>query len=243
MGAAQRHAEVDGGHQRLTPSVTRSADISTACWMHVGQLGCGERQPAHRRVACDVDEVLRAQQQGQLAEVHLRHDDPLVGAEHVAGVGRERVEVAQVGPGDRAPGVADQPGRAPRSGRRSSPSRAPARRRRRSGRPPRGRAIVAAIPSTLAWRRRVIGRGCRGRRRCSPVTSAFSMPPIAVLQARRAGDGPRPGQRLGVAQVGVEDRRCPWRRSPLGSVACSHRRSRAGRPTSGMRHGSEPLAR
>ena len=64
----------------------------------------------------------------------------------------------------------------------------------------------------------------------------------AVHQARRAGDRPRPGQRLGVAQV----------RPELGLAVGvdvvllggeRHARCRAGRPTSGSRHGSEPLAR
>ena len=140
----ERHTEVDGGHQRLTPSVTRSAVIADRLVQHVGQVGCGERQPTHLRVALHVDEVLRAQQQRQLPEVHLRHDDPLVGAEHVAGVGRERVEVAQVGPGDPARRCCAPAGSPRRSGRRSSPSRARARRRHRSGRRPRGRG---------SWRR------------------------------------------------------------------------------------------
>ena len=66
----------------------------------------------------------------------------------------------------------------------------------------------------------------------------------AVLEARRAGDRPRPGQGLLVAQVGPELRvsssvlvETTW----LGSVAKSG--SIAGSSaSSGIRHGSEPLA-
>ena len=66
----------------------------------------------------------------------------------------------------------------------------------------------------------------------------------AVLETRRAGDRPRPGQGLLVAQVGPELRLLvrlgrPWL---VGSVA------KAGSivgssSSSGIRHGSEPLAR
>src|SRR5919205_928772 len=54
-----------------------------------------------------VDEVLRAQQQRELAEVHLGDEDLVVAPEDVAEVGRERVEVAQVHLRDVVPGTAD----------------------------------------------------------------------------------------------------------------------------------------
>ena len=60
----------------------------------------------------------------------------------------------------------------------------------------------------------------------------------AVHQAGRAGDGPRPGQRLRVAQVGPELGPSSW----LGSVANGTEMSGSA-STSGSCHGSEPLAR
>ena len=71
-----------------------------------GQLAEGDRQPAHPRIAVHVDQVLGPQQHRQLAEVHLRHDHPVVGAQDVPQVGRERVQVAQVGLRDPAAGLA-----------------------------------------------------------------------------------------------------------------------------------------
>ena len=64
VGAGQRHTEVDGGHQRLTPSATaHGGDLPGRLVQHVCQVGCGEGQPTHLRVALHVDEVLGAQQQ------------------------------------------------------------------------------------------------------------------------------------------------------------------------------------
>ena len=68
-----------------------------------GELGRPEGHPADLRVALDVDQVLRAQQHRQLAEVHLGEDDAVVAAQDVAEVGRHRVQVAQVDLGDRRP--------------------------------------------------------------------------------------------------------------------------------------------
>ena len=56
----------------------------------------------------------------------------------------------------------------------------------------------------------------------------------AVLEAGRAGHGPRPGERLRVALVRPERGRRPWRSRPQMS----------GRSASvGICHGSEPVAR
>ena len=63
---------------------------------HVGEHGRLQGQAADLVVADDVDEVLRAQQQGQLAEVHLGHQHLVVALQHVAEVVREGVQVAQV---------------------------------------------------------------------------------------------------------------------------------------------------
>ena len=59
----------------------------------------------------------------------------------------------------------------------------------------------------------------------------------AVLEAGCARDGPRPGERVGVAEVRPELRR-PW----LGSVANGTEMSGSA-STSGSSHGSAPLAR
>ena len=105
-----------------------------------------ERLAADPVEAHRVDQVAAADEQPQLAQVDLRDEHPSIAREDVAGVARERVEVAQVRVRDR---MALLPGDArPRSGWRRtwSPSRA------RAGRPSPGRT-----PG---------GRGCR--RRCRP---------------------------------------------------------------------------
>ena len=112
----------------------------------------------------DVDQVLAAQQQRQLAEVHLGQDHLGVATQDVAEVGRERIEVAQVRVGDLDALAPSAPAGLADGAVRSCPSRAAAARRRRSGRRPRGRAPRcrrsspgAAAPS---------GRGSPARRRC-----------------------------------------------------------------------------
>ena len=98
----------------------------------------------------------------------------------------------------------DPPARRRRSGRRSSPSRAPARARRRTGRRPPAAGWSRAMPSTLACadpdHQVVVGRVV------GDVAGAVGLLDAAdaVLEAGRAGDRPRAGQRLGVAQVRPE---------------------------------------
>ena len=48
-----------------------------------------ERHAFHLGHRLDVDQELAAQQQGELAEVHLRQHDIGVGAQHLTEVGRE----------------------------------------------------------------------------------------------------------------------------------------------------------
>ena len=60
-----------------------------------------------------VDQVLGPDQLGELAEVHLGHEDLRVALQHLAQVGGERVEVDEVGLGDLA-----GPGRGPGRRRR-----------------------------------------------------------------------------------------------------------------------------
>ena len=72
----------------------------------VRELGGRERDAAHAVVADGVDEVAGAQQQRQLAEVHLGDEHLAVAAQDLAGVRRERVEAAQVRGRDREPALA-----------------------------------------------------------------------------------------------------------------------------------------
>ncbi len=62
-----------------------------------------ERQSADLVVAEGVHEEPAPQQHGELAQVHLRDHHLVVSLEHLTGVGRERVEVAQVRLGDLMP--------------------------------------------------------------------------------------------------------------------------------------------
>ena len=64
-------------------------------------LGDAERLAADAVVADGIDEVLRADEHQQLAQVDFGDEDPAIVAQDVLGVGRERVEVAQVRVGDR----------------------------------------------------------------------------------------------------------------------------------------------
>src|SRR6478736_724722 len=75
---------------------TASSEASQECLHRIGELGGPERETAHVVVADRVDEELRPNELEKLAEVHLRHEHLLVTAQHVAGVARERVEVAQM---------------------------------------------------------------------------------------------------------------------------------------------------
>ena len=59
--------------------------------------------PLHLVEAVGVDQEVGADQPHQLTQVHLGHQHLAVGAHHVAQVGGEGVEVAQVGVGHRRP--------------------------------------------------------------------------------------------------------------------------------------------
>ena len=74
--------QVSGGHQ-----CTSSSMASTVMKTSSSSVG-RERQAAHLVVGEHVDQVLGAQQHRQLAQVHLRHDHPVVRAQHVAEVAR-----------------------------------------------------------------------------------------------------------------------------------------------------------
>src|SRR5947199_7736614 len=60
-------------------------------------LVTGERLALHLGQGLDVLEVAGAQQQRELAEVHLGEEDALEARQHLAQVRREGVEIAQVG--------------------------------------------------------------------------------------------------------------------------------------------------
>ena len=98
-------------------------------------LGDAERLAADLVVAHGVDEVARPDEQQQLAEVDLGDEHAPVAAQDVLGVGGERVEVAQVGVGDRAGPLPAAARRRTGSRRRSSPSRGSAGRRSAARRP------------------------------------------------------------------------------------------------------------
>ena len=165
------------------------------------QLLGAERQAGDLRVALHVDEVFAAQQQGELAQVHLGDQHAPVAAQHVAEVGRQRVEVAQVRRGDLVAQLAHPAG----TGADRPVGRAPAEHQQVgvAGRvvdlDVRARGCRRSSPRAAG----PSGRGCRGRRR-----STRGRPPSpaadAVLEPRRAGHRPRPGQGVVVAQVGPE---------------------------------------
>ena len=202
------------------------------------QLLGTERQPGDLGVALHVDQVLRAQQQGELAEVHLRAPAPARSARSTSPrLAGHRVEVAQVRLARPCgPSAADAPGARRRSARRSSPSRARAARRRPSGRRPRR----PAPRCRRSWPRAAgsCGRGCRGRRRSSrgrrpSPGRRCGAPAPACPGSPTAGPGCR--RRAGRART-----RGPVRRVRLGREAAG--RAAAASSTSGTRHGSEPLA-
>src|SRR5690242_15729710 len=66
------------------------------CLGRLSNLLRAQREAADAVVADRVDEELRPDELEQLAEVHLGDEHLLVAAQHVAGVPRERVDVAQV---------------------------------------------------------------------------------------------------------------------------------------------------
>src|ERR1044071_1216318 len=72
-----------------------------------GEFGRAERQAADPVIGDDVDQEPAAQHERELAEVDLGDQHLVVAAEHLAEVGRERRQVAEVGLGDRAAGPPD----------------------------------------------------------------------------------------------------------------------------------------
>ena len=122
----------------------------------LGELGGLEGQAVDVVVADGVDEVLAAQQQGELAEVHLGHEHLVVALEDLAEVLRERVEVAQVDLGDVVAGLADPAA----AGADRAVRRAPADHQdlapRRDGSSTSSGGSESAIRSTLAWRVRTM---------------------------------------------------------------------------------------
>ncbi len=216
--------------------------LSMAAVMAADQLGGLEGHAAHLVDAHDVDEVLRAQQHAELAEVHLRDEDLVVRAQDLAEVGGERVEVAQMCLRDHDAGApGDLAGRTDRA-RRSSPSRARGRGPRRSGSSTASGPMLSAMRIDLGLAQvhhpvvvlGVVGDGA------GPV--GLLQPADAVLEPGRAGHGPRSGEGLLVAQVGPElvgaVGRHVVRRG--GEVRVDRR---AAVTASGTSQGSEPFAR
>src|SRR6185295_9142253 len=86
------------------------------------ELGREQRLALELGVALDVDEELAPQQLRELAAVHLRHEYALVAVQDLAEVGRERVQVVQVGGRDGVAVRADAAG----GGANRTETRAPA---------------------------------------------------------------------------------------------------------------------
>ena len=192
-GGQAVHAEVDVDALGLGDEVADG----------LGELGRLERQPAHVVVADGVDEVLAAQQQRELAEVHLRHQHLVVALEDLAEVLRERVEVAQVRLRDVVARLADPA----YAGADRAVRRSPADHQHLGG----ARGVV-----DLERRQRVgdpVHLGLAGAdhqvvvgRVVGDVAVAVALLETAdaVLEAGRARDRPRAGEGLVVAQVGPE---------------------------------------
>ena len=203
---------------------------------HVLQLLGAERQTGDLRVAQDVDEVSAAQQQRELAEVHLGHQHAAVAAQDVAEVGRQRAEVAQVR-GGRSCGRACAPGaRAAPIGPYVEPQPSTS-----SSASPVGSSTSTSGDGDAVDLRRaqpdhpvVVGRVVGDR----AAAVGLLQPADPVLQPRRAGHGPGPGERVVVAQVGPERRCRPGTFGPVANAGSA----RGSADTSGTCHGSEPLA-
>ena len=155
----QQHA-APVGRLLLRPHDSTSAVIASASSDALNGV------PADAVVADRVDEELGADELEQLAEVHLRDQDLVVAAQHLARVARERVEVVEVRLRDLVPLAAHAPdggadravGRAPAEHERVGAVRVVdlrARGCRSRSRPPSPRAGASS------------GRGSRGRRRSS----------------------------------------------------------------------------
>ena len=169
----------------------------------LGELGGLEGHAVDLVVADGVDEVLAAQQQGELAEVHLGAEHLVVALEDLAEVLGERVEVAQVHLGDVVAGLADPAD----AGADRAVRRAPAddqdlglagrvvdhERRQRVGDPVDLRLAGADHQVVVGG---VVGDVA--------VALALLEAADAVLEPGGAGDRPRPGQGLLVAQVRPE---------------------------------------
>ena len=170
----------------------------------VGELGGLERQAADLVVADRVDEVLGAQQQRELAEVHLGHQHLVVALEDLAEVLGERVEVAQVHLRHVVAGLAD----AADAGADRAVRRAPADHQHLAPRPDGsstssgGSDVGDPVDLGLAGpdHQVVVGRVVGD----VAVALALLEAADAVLEAGGAGDRPGPRQGLLVAQVGPE---------------------------------------
>jgi hypothetical protein len=163
----------------------------------------------------DVDEEARAQEHRELARVELRQEHLVERREHLAEIGRERVQVAQV----------DRRHREPVGARRLD------RRRDRAVRAaPADHEQVAAVVAGHLDRRQLVrdpshlllAQLDHARvvdRIVGDVAGVLLLGETAdpVLETRRARDRPRARERLGVALVGLEALR-------IGAVVHRHAR-------------------
>src|SRR5690349_9101996 len=165
-------------------------------------LDDAERLAADLVVADGVDEVLRADEQQQLAEVDLGDQHTLVAPQHLLGVRRERIEMSQMRVGHRAAvGLEAFDGRADRAVRR-----APAEYQQVALRRPEHleRRDVPGDAGDLGLTQElhlvVVVRVVADVARDISLLEATD----AVLEARGARHRPRSSQRVGVAQVRAE---------------------------------------
>src|SRR5262245_11716402 len=168
---------------------------------HSGQLLGLERQAGYSVVADRVDEEPSADQQGELAEIHLRDDHLVIFAYDIAGIRGERVEVAEVGVGhrqalraDAAARGADGPvGRTPAEDEYPRLARGIVDLQRRNARRDSVDLRLARADHEVVVGR-VIGDVA--------VTVCLFDTADAVLEARSPWDRPRPSESLRITQVG-----------------------------------------
>ena len=261
------HQHLDGGEDRVVAAARAPAHLLVARPVLAGgdgdrSVGQSSRPPSASRMAASSSPAVNG---------HALHLGDRAGRRPGTRPARSRDELARGSSRARAPaGSAAAPRRGcagnglrctrwawatlrPRARHRSTaaadgaPRRAPAERRasrrRRRRRCTSTGGMSSAMPAILAARRcdhaLVVGRVV------GDVAGAVLLLDAADAVHRGPGvpgHGPRPGQRVGIAQVGPElrrrrRRRCGWARWRTATEMSGSE------STSGSRHGSEPLAR
>src|SRR5215213_1048821 len=166
-------------------------------------------QPANPGITAYVHQVLGPQQQRQLTQVHLRNDHTIVAMQDVTEVGRERVQVPQVGVGDQPTGFPY-----PTRGGDDRPVGGTPAEHQDAGVPS---VAVGWIVDEQVWNVLndpvdlglpaadhflVVGRVIGNRAGVPGLFDAAN----TMLEPGRAWNRPGPGERRGVTQVRHEDR-------------------------------------